>query len=158
QIEFFIHPNPENKILHTALVGEMNGLLQGLTIGTSLEYKWGDFGGPRAYTNFIQAEPAAQPTRPTQSELKLKLPPRPADAPMGSQFLRQIESLARNDREGAVVTEILRGNIPEFLRSLKPIDLEATDAQGTKHSATCFVTPDYLAVGKDEDFFRIPMT
>ncbi|MFO1063119.1 MAG: hypothetical protein U0892_04500 [Pirellulales bacterium] len=31
RIVFRIHLNPENKILHTALVGDMNGLLQGLT-------------------------------------------------------------------------------------------------------------------------------
>jgi hypothetical protein len=54
QIEFFIHRNPDNKILHTALVGEMNGPLQSLTLGTDLAGKWGDFGGPRAYANWIQ--------------------------------------------------------------------------------------------------------
>jgi len=43
QIWFYIHPNPENKILHTALVGEMNGLLQALTVGTPQENKWGTF-------------------------------------------------------------------------------------------------------------------
>ena len=32
QLQFFVHPNPDNKILHTALVGEMNGLLHGLTL------------------------------------------------------------------------------------------------------------------------------
>ena len=53
----FVHPNPENKILHTALVGDMNGLMEALTVGTPQEATWGTFGGPRAYTEFVQPEP-----------------------------------------------------------------------------------------------------
>jgi hypothetical protein len=51
-----------------------------------------------------------------------------------------------------------RGNVPQFLRALKPIRIGATFDDGTKHSATCFVTSDYLAIGTDDDFFRMPMT
>ena len=48
QVQFFVHANPENKILHTALVGDMNGFVHALTLGTEHESKWGTFGGPRA--------------------------------------------------------------------------------------------------------------
>ncbi|HKD36139.1 MAG TPA: hypothetical protein VKB78_05040 [Pirellulales bacterium] len=191
QIEFFIHPNPDKKLLHTALVGEMNGFLHGLTLGTPLEEKWGQFGGPRAYTKWIQKDPATNddaqgrpsntgaphphpgplPSREREPEGKpsdtssniensptLSLPPRPADAPTGLQFVRLIERLSREDREAVVLKDITRGNIPDFLRSLKPVEVEATDSQGKKHAAKYFVTPDYLAIGSDDDFFRIPMT
>jgi hypothetical protein len=74
RIQFFVHPNRENKILHTALVGEMNGLLQGLALGTELEGKWGVFGGPRAYEKWVPQRPERGPTtRPA-------VPPGPADA------------------------------------------------------------------------------
>jgi hypothetical protein len=63
QIELFIHSNRDKKLLHTALVGEMNGLLHGLTPGTGLGEKWGRFGGPRAYTKWVQKDP------PTESKL-----------------------------------------------------------------------------------------
>ena len=53
--------------------------------------------------------------------------------------------------------EIVRGNIPEFLRALKAISVTTADAAGKEHNATYFVTPDYLAVGSDADFFRVPM-
>ena len=56
RIHFYVHPNPENKILHTALVGEMNGLVHIATLGTPHEEKWGTFGGPRAYTKWVQPE------------------------------------------------------------------------------------------------------
>lgn len=169
QIEFFIHSNPDNKILHTALVGEMNGLLQGLTLGTDQEKSWGNFGGPRAYERWIQKEPSQEneptregeaPAEPSRPNLVsgLAFPRRQADAATGSQFSQQIETLSRDDREAAVLKEVLAGNIPNFLRSLVPIDVEATDSQGVKHTATYHVAPDYLAIGTNEDFFRIPMT
>jgi hypothetical protein len=157
QIEFFIHPNPDNKILHTALVGEMNGLLHGLTLGTPLETKWGTFGGPRAYGQWIQTELARESEAPTELAT-LNLPPRPVSALSGSAFLKRIQSLSREDREAAVLAQIMQGNLPDFLRRLVPVPLEADDQAGNKHRGTCFVTPDYLAIGEDSDFFRLPMT
>ena len=32
QIEILLHPNPENKILHTVMIGEMNGYMHGLLV------------------------------------------------------------------------------------------------------------------------------
>jgi hypothetical protein len=164
QIQFFVHPNAENKILHTALVGEMNGLLHGLTLGSELETKWGQFGGPRAYTKWVQPQPFVDPaaTRaviPADApEVRLTIPARPADAPTGSQFQQQIAELPRDQREAAILREIRNGNVPEFLRRLKPIRVEADDDAGVKHVATYFVMSDFLAVGTDEDCFRVPMT
>jgi hypothetical protein len=54
QIQMFLHTNPENKILHTVLVGEMNGLIHAATLGTRHENKAAVFGGPRAYVDFVQ--------------------------------------------------------------------------------------------------------
>ncbi|MEK6258856.1 MAG: hypothetical protein AABP62_09570 [Planctomycetota bacterium] len=164
RIEFFIHPNPENKILHTALVGEMNGLLHSLTLGTDQEQKGGRFDGPRSYTNWIQLQPSVERTTPRATiptdvpEMCLALPARPADAPTGSTFQEQIATLQRKEREAAILREITRGNVPEFLRRLKPIRVEVTDDTGIEHLGTYFVMCDYLAVGTDEDFFRVPIT
>jgi hypothetical protein len=142
QIAFFVDKNPQNKILHTALVGEMNGLLCGVSIDTAPE-KWGRFGGPRAYTKWVQ--PAAA------------IPKRPADAIGGSAFIKAIETLSREQREEAIATEIIRGNFPDFLRSFKRIELTSKDASGPKMSAVVEVMPDYLAIGSNEDFVRVPM-
>jgi hypothetical protein len=152
QIQFFVHANPENKILHTALVGEMNGLLHALTLGTPEESKWGTFGGPRAFEKWIASKPSV--AAPTQ----LKIPQRPKDAMGGAQFSRDVAALAPPEREAAILKDLLRGNVPGFLRSLVPIEVEAVSIAGTRHTATYLVTPDYLAIGNDADFFRIPMT
>jgi hypothetical protein len=160
QLHFFVHKNPENKILHTALVGEMNGLLQALTLGTNAEHAWGAFGGPRAYTDCISSTPILPPasasTRPAST--RPTIPQRPADAPSGSAFLKQIQSMSPQEREAAILHEIGRGNVPTFLRNLVPIHVEITSPDGAPHRATYFVMPDYLSVGDDKDFFRMPMS
>ncbi|HEY1089685.1 MAG TPA: hypothetical protein VGE47_01200 [Burkholderiaceae bacterium] len=53
-IAFFLHKNPENKILHTRLVGEMNGFLMCATLGLPEAGTWGQFGGPRAYEAWVR--------------------------------------------------------------------------------------------------------
>ena len=48
--------------------------------------------------------------------------------------------------------------MPDVLRSLRPLRVEATDDVGGKHQGTVFVTADYLAVGTGDDFFRLPIS
>ncbi|MGE3780322.1 MAG: hypothetical protein AB7F89_24245, partial [Pirellulaceae bacterium] len=155
--------NPDNKILHTALVGDMNGLLQGLTLGTEQATTWGTFGGPRAFTSWIQPKPFVEPNR-TQAvvarnapPVHLALPPRSSAALTGSQFLDHIRKLSRQERERAIERELLQGNLPDFLRPLTPLRLALPTSSGPKE-AICYVTCDYLAVGTDADFFRMPMS
>jgi hypothetical protein len=162
RIHFYVHPNPQNKILHTALVGEMNGLVHALTLGTPLEGTWGTFGGPRAYTKWVQPEPtpsddppAAKPTTPADSS---QLPPRPAEAIGGTEFLRRIVGLNLSEREAAILQEIVSGNFPEFLRRFKAVSIRGTGPDGKELAASLAVMPDYLAVGSDADFVRLPMT
>lgn len=83
----------------------------------------------------------------------LPFPARPADALSGTDFVRAIASLLLTNRETRIVAEFLRGNVPSFLRQLQPVTLR----NGT-NVAVIHVTPDYLAIGSDEDFFLAPMT
>jgi hypothetical protein len=57
RMRFYVHLNPANKILHTALVGDMNGLVHAQTLGTPAEGAWGEFGGPLAYEAFVEERP-----------------------------------------------------------------------------------------------------
>lgn len=136
QIALHVHANPMKRILHTALVGEMNGLLGGLTDGPPK--------APRADADRLQPAPG--------------IPARPKDAAGGTAFFAALEKLSRTEREEAVAREILRGNLPEFLRTFQKVTVTAKDANGKNHSATVEVMPDYLAVGGDADFVRVPMT
>lgn len=91
------------------------------------------------------------------SFLSAAIPERPADAPGGSAFVRQTAGLSEAAREEAIGAELLAGNIPHFLRNLRPVTLERRLADGRPVRVTLCVTPDYLALGSDRDFVRIPM-
>jgi hypothetical protein len=153
QIHFLLHTNPERKILHTVLV-ERNGLLEAMTLGTALEKQWGgEFWGERAYADLI-APVAAKPQAATQASSRPHgIPPRPPTAIGGRFFLETISDLPPKAREAAIVQEITRGNIPEFLRKFVPIHVKIDG-----HECVYEVMPDYLAVGSDDDFVRLPMT
>ncbi len=87
----------------------------------------------------------------------LRLPRHPADAPGGRAFAQTLVGLEREEREARLVAEVLRGNVPDFLRQLVPVSVTNV-IEGVAHRATVFVTPDYLAVGNDADYFLVPLT
>ena len=141
-----IHRNLKNKILHTALVGEMNGVLHAMTFGSSNEKAWGVWGGPRAYERHL--EPA---------DPKRLIPRRRSSALGGTAFMEKIADLPREDREAAIVKEFLAGNVPSFLRRFKSVRVKGQGADCATHQAVFDVMPDYLAIGSDKDFVRVPM-
>jgi hypothetical protein len=53
RMEFLIHRNPGNAILHTLLV-ERNGFLHAMVLGTKYESAAGDFWGKPAYDDWIE--------------------------------------------------------------------------------------------------------
>lgn len=108
--------------------------------------------------NVAAASPVAMPASPARPSSKaLNLPPRPANALTGSQFVEQIRRLTGPAREAAVLAQVLAGNVPASHRQFKAIDISAKGADGKAHTATVHVMPDYLAIGSDEDFMLMPM-
>ncbi len=90
----------------------------------------------------------------------LPLPPRPTDAPGGRQFAQSISPLPAPpdpQRESLIYDQIAAGNIPAWMRRLVRVSTNALIA-GVNHTVNFFVTPDYLAVGSDDDYFLTPMT
>jgi hypothetical protein len=87
-----------------------------------------------------------------------KIPARPFSAMTGSEFARSVFSLDDSRREQAILAQIMEGNLPDFLRKLKPVQLVHRFEDGKTTTATIFVTPDYLAIGSDKDFLSIPMS
>lgn len=85
------------------------------------------------------------------------IPPRPERAVTGSEFARRLSGVKGVERERAIMAELRRGNLPEFLRDFKPVQLSATNGAGETIAATIFVMPDYLAVGPNDDFLYMPM-
>jgi hypothetical protein len=96
----------------------------------------------------------------TPSLQKPCIPARPAGADKGPAFFKdKIWNFKlpeeREKREAIILAELLKGNIPRFLRNLKPVTV------GTSPKITYWVMPDYLAIGDDgdeKDWVRIPVT
>lgn len=84
-------------------------------------------------------------------------PNRPKGCPEGKKFIESIEDLPLNEREAVIKEELLRGNIPDFLRNMCRINSMQPDSNGRMHRLQFDVTLDYLSVGTDNDFVRIPM-
>lgn len=142
-VRFLLHQNPEKKILHTRLV-ELNGLLEAMTAGTAGESQWGSaFFGGHAYDKLIQQTPTIPDRRPT--------------APGAKSLAERWAKLTPDQREAAVAVEVLRGNFPQHLRRLRAVRLQAT-IDGQIHECIVQVWRDYLSVGSDDDFLRIPLT
>jgi hypothetical protein len=87
----------------------------------------------------------------------LPLPPRPADALLGDQVVQLITPLSREGREDTLFSQVMSGNIPEFMRTLVPVTSSGSVGGGLS-AVTYYVTPDYLAVGSNENYFLSPMT
>ena len=110
-------------------------------------------------------------------QLTQGIPSRSSEDLTGSQFAQYVSNMSSQGREEAILEEISKGNLPEFLRKLVPVELHGELptgicevcacmvpkilhgelANGQSLTATIFVTPDYLAIGSDSDFLRIPM-
>jgi hypothetical protein len=65
--------------------------------------------------------------------------------------------MKRYEFEKAVFEAVTSGNVPPFQRRLVPVALRASGKHGD-HEGVVNVLCDYLAIGSDEDFLRIPMT
>lgn len=146
QVDVRVDRNYANAILHTALVGDMNGVLHALTFGTTSASV---FGRPRRFTAFID---------PCEPAPALALPPRPDGAPNGSEFAATAAGLSADDRDAAICDAVLTGNVPDFLRQMRRVVYKAQDADSKDHEVTLWVAPDYLAVGHDDDYIRVPVT
>ena len=85
------------------------------------------------------------------------MPPRASAALSGSAFIASVSDVPREQRETAIARELIAGNIPTYLRALRTVRFDAPDADGVQRTVTLEVLPDYLAIGSDADFVRMPM-
>ena len=76
----------------------------------------------------------------------------------GTDFYKTVAAWKWAARDSLAVQEILAGNIPSFLKKFVAVTSTIKDSMGTSHRAVFYVSPDYLAIGTDEDWARIPLT
>lgn len=148
RVQFYFRKNPERQIYHTVLV-ERNGYVQSVLSGTGYENDGYEFMGRKAYDAYRQ-DSVVLPSY-------FGFPPRRADAPGGREFARRASGLDAAVRDSMVYAELSAGNVPEFLRHYVLITDSLKDAKGRMHKVAIGVSADYVAVGNDSDFLRMPM-
>jgi hypothetical protein len=73
----------------------------------------------------------------------------------GSVFYEQMRTLPFEEREAAMESELKEGNMPSFILNFVTITTRQKDAAGKEREVTLFVSPQYLSVGSDSDYFII---
>lgn len=86
---------------------------------------------------------------PTQNSL---ISVRDDNAVLGSEFIKNNMNIVGKSREDNILNEFLNGNIPDFLRTFNSITINHPG-----HILTYLVMADYLSIGTDADYVRIPM-
>jgi len=76
----------------------------------------------------------------------------------GTEFFKTVTTWKWAARDSLAVKEILSGDLPSFLKKFVAITSEITDSTGKIHHAVFYVAPDYLSIGTDDDWARIPLT
>lgn len=90
----------------------------------------------------------------------LDLPPRPDIAMGGQAFAALIGALPPPPdprRENLIYLQVLSGNVPNWMRRLALVSTNAV-IHGANHTVSYYVTPDYLCIGADNDYFFQPIT
>jgi hypothetical protein len=85
------------------------------------------------------------------------IPARSASAPSASQFVAAVTWMSEPQRDSAMRTELLTGNLPGFLRQVQPLHLTLPQLGGRSIRLTLCVLADYLSLGSDSDFLRLPL-
>ena len=85
------------------------------------------------------------------------IPDRPPGAVDASAFIAEARHLGGEAREALIFDELAAGNVPDFLRQLHPVTFKAGAVSGIETQVIVCVTSDYLALGSDQDFVRVPM-
>jgi len=87
----------------------------------------------------------------------LSVPKRAENAPCGNELIERITSLDLTNREQEIYAQVSAGNVPDFLRAFKTVSI-TNEVTGNGHVLNLRVLPDYLAIGCDTNFLRIPLT
>ena len=75
----------------------------------------------------------------------------------GSQLASDLASLSIVDRERQIEAEIHSGNVPKHWKEFVPVTITA-NLEGKDQTLIMFVAPDYLSLGRDGDFLRMPLS
>ncbi len=105
----------------------------------------------------ISANASHAATAGCKDAVSHSLPKRKLGAAGGSEVMQQVLNISGPERDAVIERQILRGNMPAFQRQLTPVTLSGKNAKGEITDITICVTPEYLSVGSNDDYVRVPL-
>lgn len=91
--------------------------------------------------------------------MQLSAPQSNKNAISGSSFYKKAAAMNWKQRDSLAVQEILSGNFPSFIKKMIGVHHSIIDSStGKTIKATIYVTADYLSIGNNADWARIPLT
>lgn len=80
----------------------------------------------------------------------------------GSDFMRRADTTAFWTLEDIIVETVTAGQVPDALRHFRKITfttpvVDSVETLRKKHKVEMWVLPDYVAIGTNDDFVRMPM-
>jgi hypothetical protein len=66
-------------------------------------------------------------------------------------------ALSDIERQKAALAELERGNIPDFMRVLYPLQISFNAKNNFSVRGIIWVSPDYISIGSNSDFLRFPL-
>jgi hypothetical protein len=88
--------------------------------------------------------------------LAREMPRRPGGASGGASVMAAVGNGSGSGRDNRLVQEAVSGNMPNYMRDLHPVTFDG-NVGGRSITVTICVTPDYLAIGSDDDHVRVPL-
>lgn len=73
-------------------------------------------------------------------------------------LLKNLSHLNVRQREDSLVTYMSKGFMPSYNFQYKKVSYEHKNTSGKKFKISFWTTPDYLAIGTNENFTRMPLT
>ncbi|MEM6608043.1 MAG: hypothetical protein AAF689_05635 [Pseudomonadota bacterium] len=105
----------------------------------------------------IALGPLRNAANPCHARLARGIPNRSRSAPTGSAVIAGLDGIGGADRDARIVQAAFAGNVPNYLRQLRPVSFSGVTSGGQEAVVTICVTPDYLAIGSDADHVRVPL-
>lgn len=73
-------------------------------------------------------------------------------------LLEKLSQLNVRQREDSLIFYMSNGFMPSYNFQYKKVSYEYKNASGKKYSVSFWASPDYLSIGTDENFVRMPLT
>ena len=79
-----------------------------------------------------------------------------------SEFLHRADTASFWNLEDMIVDEVLSGNVPSVMRELRKVVfttavVDSVEILKRPHKVEMWILPDYISIGNDNDYLRMPM-